>query len=130
VGRDRYVDLIPSGISAQALDTRGVTELFRQDSPRLARHYEAILVVASIDQAVAGLPGALPIPDTIICARVGHTRIADVTRALEGIRAAGGNPVGLVLWDAIAPILPSAERIARSPRPVRTTEMRAMTASG
>jgi Mrp family chromosome partitioning ATPase len=130
VGRDRYVDLIPSGISAQALDPRAVTELFRQDSPRLARHYEAILVVASIEQAVAGLPGALPIPDTIICARVGHTRIADVNRALEGIRAAGGNPVGLVLWDAIAPVLPSAERIARSPRPVRTTEMRAMTASG
>jgi hypothetical protein len=79
---------------------------------------------------VAGLAGALPIPDTIICARVGHTRIADVNRALDGVRAAGGNPVGLVLWDSVAPVLPSADRIAKAPRPVRTTEMRAMTTAG
>jgi Mrp family chromosome partitioning ATPase len=130
VGRDRYVDLIPSGISPQGLEPKTVTELFKQDSGRLARHYEAIIVVSSVEQAVAGLAGALPVPDTIICARVGYTRIADVNRALDGVRAAGGNPVGLVLWDSAAPVLPSADRIAKAPRPVRTTEMRAMTTAG
>ena len=130
VGRDRFVDLIPSGISGGPLDLPRVTELLRQESPRLLRHYEAVFVVSSVDQAVAGLPGALPIPDTVICARVGQTRIADVNVAIDRVRAAGGNPVGLVLWDALAPSLPSPERIARSQRPVRTAEMRAMTTAG
>lgn len=127
VGRDRFVDVIPSGVANAPLDPARVVELFKQEAPRLARHYEAIVVVSSIEQARAGLPGALPIPDTVICARVGHSRIADVNQAIDRIRAAGGNPLGLVLWDAMPPSLPSPERIARSPRPVRTAEMQAMT---
>ena len=47
--------------------------MFREEATRLSRHYEAIVIVTSIEQATAGLPGALPIPDTVICARVGHT---------------------------------------------------------
>jgi Mrp family chromosome partitioning ATPase len=127
VGRDRVVDLIPSGLATAPLDANRVTEVFRQEAQRLARHYEAIVVVCSIDQAIAGLPGALPIPDTVICARVGHTRIADVNRAIDGVRAAGGNPLGLVLWDAPAPALPSEGRIARAQRPLHTPVMQELT---
>ena len=127
IGRDRVIDVIPSGVSPERLDAAMVTELFRQEASRLARHYEAIVVVADVDQVVAGLPGALPIPDTIVCARVGHTRLADLQKALDGIRAAGGNPLGVVLWDSVPPSLPTPERIARAPRPLHTTEMRALT---
>lgn len=126
-GRDRYVDVVPSGIANEKLDPKQVTELLRQEAPRLLRHYEAVLIVSTIENATAGLPGALPIPDTVLCARVGYTRIADLNLAIDRIRAAGGNPLGIVLWDATPPSLPSPERIARSPRPVRTAEMRAMT---
>jgi hypothetical protein len=126
-GRDRMVDVIPSGVAPAGLNPKSVTDLFRREATRLARHYEAIVIVASIDQATAGLPGSLPIPDTIICAQVNHTRLADLNRALDRIRAAGGNPVGLVLWDAPAPALASPERIASAPRPLRTQEMRAIT---
>lgn len=127
IGRDRVIDVIPSGISTTRLEPAVVTELFRQEAGRLARHYEAIVVVAGVDQAVAGLPGALPIPDTIICARLGHTRLADLQAALDGIRAAGGNALGIVLWDSVPPALPTPELIARAPRPLHTTEMRALT---
>lgn len=127
VGRDRVIDIIPSGVSATQLDAAVVTALFRQEASRLARHYEAIVVVADIDQVSAGLPGALPIPDTIVCARVGHTRLEDLQMALDRIRAAGGNPLGVVLWDAVPPVLPTPERIARAARPLHTTEMRALT---
>ncbi len=130
VGRDRFVDLVPSGIANNGLESARVIDLLRQESPRLIRHYEAIVLVTSIDQAAAGLPGALPIPDTVLCARVGHTRISDVNVALDKVRASGGNPLGIVLWDAVPPALPSPERIAQSPRPVRTAEMRAMTTTG
>ena len=126
-GRDRYVDIVPSGITNDKLDSAQVTELLRQEAPRLLRHYEAVLIVTSLDMAASGLPGALPIPDTVICARVGHTRIADINLAIDKIRQTGGKPLGIVLWGSIPPSLPSPERIARSSRPVRTAEMRAMT---
>jgi Mrp family chromosome partitioning ATPase len=126
-GRDRMVDVIPSGVAPNGLNVKTVTETFRREAARLSRHYEAIVIVSSIEQAASGLPGALPIPDTIICAQVNKTRLADLNRALEQIRSAGGNPVGLVLWDAAAPALPSPERIANAPRPLRTQEMQAIT---
>jgi Mrp family chromosome partitioning ATPase len=128
-GRDRMVDVIPSGIAPNGLNVKAVTELFRREAARLARHYEAIVIVASVEQAVAGLPGALPIPDTIICAQVNKTRLSDLSAAIHHIRAGGGNPVGLVLWDASPPALPSPERIAASPRPLRTQEMQAITSN-
>jgi Mrp family chromosome partitioning ATPase len=129
VGRDRVIDVLPSGITHASPSTRDVTELFRREGARLARHYEAIVVVSSVEQAAAGLPGALPIPDTIVCARVGYTRIADLQRALDTIRSAGGNPLGIVLWDAAPPLLPTPERLATAPRPLRTAEMKAITSA-
>jgi Mrp family chromosome partitioning ATPase len=119
VGRDRVIDIIPSGVTSTGLAVGDVTALFRREAARLVRHYEAIIVVVPIEYAVGGVPGALPIPDTIVCARVGHTRIADLRTALDRLRAAGGNPVGIVLWDAIPPALPTPESIAGAPRAVR-----------
>ncbi|HVX40493.1 MAG TPA: hypothetical protein VHB25_13055 [Gemmatimonadaceae bacterium] len=126
IGRDRTIDVVPSGISP-SLRLSETTELLRSDGARLARHYDAIVVVATTAQTAAGVPGALPIADTIVCARVGHTRVHELQTAIDAIRLAGGNPAGIVLWNAPAPVLPSSERIARAPRPVRTAEMRALT---
>jgi hypothetical protein len=114
-------------VSATRLEPAAVTELFRQEANRLARHYEAIIVIADVEQAAAGLAGALPIPDTIVCARLGHTRLADLQKMLDGVRNAGGNPLGVVVWDSLPPALPPPERIAAAPRPSHTTEMRALT---
>jgi Mrp family chromosome partitioning ATPase len=127
IGRDRTIDVIPSGISVQPRPAAQIVELFRQETARLARHYEAIVIVASVEQVIAGLPGTLPIPDTILCARVGHTRISVLRATLDRVRTAGGNPLGVVLWNAGAPSLPRPDRIAHSPRPVRTAEMKALT---
>lgn len=127
VGRDRVIDVIPSGVTSNALAPAEVTALFKREATRLARHYEAIIIVTPIEHAKAGLPGSLPLPDTIVCARVGHTRIAHLQAALDGVRAVGGNAVGVVLWDAIPPALPTSEGIARAARPIRTAEMRTLT---
>src|SRR5215510_722576 len=129
VGRDRSVDVIPSGILNNPENSPSVTELFREEAARLARHYEALVIVAPLEQATSGLPAVFPIPDAILCARVGYTRIANVQKALDGIRSAGGNPVGLVLWNAAPPALPTPERIARARRPLKTPEMQALTPS-
>lgn len=126
VGRDRIIDVVPSGVS-NGSNPAEITELFREEAPRLLRHYDAIVIVSSVAQAAAGLPGALPIADTILCAQIGRTPFAQVQAALDGIRQAGGNPLGVVLWDAPAPALPSSDRIAHAARPLQTAEMRAMT---
>jgi hypothetical protein len=126
-GRDRFVDVVPSGVTPSGLDPKRVVEFFRGEAARLARHYEAIVMVSSVEQAVAGLPAAFPIHDALICARVGYTKIADLNATIDRIRAAGGNPLGIVLWNAAPPALPKSDRLARSPRPIRTAEMAALT---
>jgi Mrp family chromosome partitioning ATPase len=128
-GRDRTIDVMPSGIAPVNRPPTEIRELFQREITRLARHYEAIVIAASLEHAVGGLPGALPIPDAIVCARVGHTRIADVQAALDGLRAAGGAAVGIVLWDAPLPELPTPERIARAQRPLNTPVMQALSPS-
>jgi len=127
IGRDRIINVLPSGITSTALNPASLKDLFAVEGPRMARHYEATVIVASVDLATKGLSGSLPIHDTILCARIGKTRIADVQSALDGIRQSGGNALGVVLWDAVAPALPTTERIATAPRPRRTAEMKALT---
>jgi tyrosine-protein kinase Etk/Wzc len=127
IGRDRVIDVIPSGITARGRSPSEVTALFRREVARLARHYEAIVIVATPEQAASGLPGVLPIPDTILCARMGYTRISELNAMLEAVKQAGGNPVGIVVWDSVPPTFPTPEQIARAPRPLYTAEMRALT---
>lgn len=129
VGRDRVIDVIPSGVSAGGGNPAEITELFRREIARLSRHYEAIVIVTSPQQATSGLPGVLPIPDTILCARIGKTRLSTLHKTIDAVRAAGGNPLGVMLWDAEPPAFPTPEQIARAPRPLHTTEMRALTST-
>jgi hypothetical protein len=102
-----------------------ISNLLRRDATRLARHYDTVLVVASKMQLMSGLPGALPMHDVIYCARVGHTRHVVLKKAIEGIRLAGGNPLGIVLWDDAPPVLLTPAELAADPRPLRTAEMEA-----
>jgi Mrp family chromosome partitioning ATPase len=127
IGRDRVIDVIPSGVSSVPLNVDAVTNLFRKETARLTRHYEAIFIVTTTHQARSGLPGVLPIPDTIVCARIGTTNIRDLQSDLEAIRRAGGNPLGIVLWDAEPPAFPGPGNIASAARPIRTAEMHALT---
>ncbi len=126
-GRDRTIDVIPSGMSPTPLDPAALTDLFRQESMRLARHYEAIVIVATLEQIAAGLAAALPVPDVIVCARIGQTRLADLKSSLEAVRQGGGTPLGVVLWDGVLPPALTAEHVERNARPPRTAEMRALT---
>jgi Mrp family chromosome partitioning ATPase len=128
-GRDRTIDVMPSGVADVNRGAAEMRELFQREAPRLARHYEAIVIAALLDHAVGGLSAALPIPDAIICARVGFTRIAEVQAALEGVRTTGGTAVGVVLWDAPLPELPTPERIARAQRPLNTPVMQTLSPS-
>jgi hypothetical protein len=106
IGRESSIDVVTSGADAPPLAE--VSALLERDATRLARRYDAIVLVSSIDQVLQGLPTALPIPDVVYCARAGHTSIAQLKRALEDIEDAGGRMRGIVLWNAPEPLLAEA----------------------
>ena len=103
LGRDRVIDVVPSGESTS--DPEPLITLLKKDSARLARQYDAIVLVSSFEQVVAGLPTALPIPDVLYCVRTGQTPIADLKKAVEAIERTGARTRGIVLWNAIDPVL-------------------------
>ncbi len=103
LGRDRVIDVVPSGESTP--DPEPLIALLKKDSARLARQYDAIVLVSSFEQVTAGLPTALPIPDVLYCVRTGQTPIADLKKAVEAIEQTGARTRGIVLWNAIDPVL-------------------------
>ena len=126
IGRNRTIDVVPSGTSLPLPTYEEISSLFQRDAARLARHYDAIVITATAEQALSGLPSVLPVPDVIYCARVGHTRLRALRLAIDGVRLAGGRPVGVVLWDGDPPALLTPKELAAGPRPQRTSEMEAI----
>jgi hypothetical protein len=61
IGRDRTIDVVPSGEGVLPLD--GVIDVLQRDAARLARRYDAVVVVAAPEQVGGGLASTLPIPD-------------------------------------------------------------------
>lgn len=118
IGRDRTIDVVPSGHGE--LPVEGAVELLERDAARLARRYDAVVMVAAPSQVAAGLAAALPIPDVVFCARAGQTPIAELKQRVEEIARGGGTIRGVVLWDAPDPVLyevKPAERAEREPVP-------------
>lgn len=103
LGRDRTIDVVPSGEGVMAVDE--LTAILRRDVETLSRRYDAIIVVSALEQSVAGVSAALPVPDVLYCVRAGHTPIAELKRSIEEIQATGAQVRGVVLWNAPDPQL-------------------------
>jgi hypothetical protein len=129
IGRDRVIGVVPSGLYQSSGDSARIAELLRRDAARMGRHYDTVFIVASETTALSGLPGALPMHDVIYCAQLGVTRHAHLKNAIQSIRLAGGNPLGIVLWDDIAPMPIAPREAAAGIAPQRTAEMEALVAS-
>lgn len=130
VGRNSTVDVIASGTAMPLPGHEEIARYLREVSPRLGREYDTVIVVASEAHVCQGIPAALAAPLVVYCARVGQTRIGDLRRSIEAIRASGGQPVGLVIWDDVPPALPTpAELATRTKRAQRTSEHRVPAAS-
>lgn len=123
VGRDKYVDLVPFGVS-DAPATEAIRDVMRRDGARLSRYYDAVITVLSPAQARSDLVGALPSPEIVYCARPGITGLRELGAAFDAIRAAGGHVRGVVLWAAERPLLPTP-RQARSATRRRTARAEA-----
>jgi Mrp family chromosome partitioning ATPase len=127
IGRDRIIDVVPTGTGASR-GVREVSDLLRRDAARMVRHYDTVLIVTSAELLLSGLPGVLPKHEVIYCARLGYTRHADLKKAIQNIRLAGGNPLGIVLWDDVEPAAVAPTEVMTRARPARTAEMEALVA--
>lgn len=105
IGRSSTFDVVPSGTAAPLPDYGELAALLRTDLARLSRRYDTIVAVLSDEQAVSGLPAEMPTARLVYCVRLGETRIADLRKAIEGLRLAGVQPLGLVVWGVDSPML-------------------------
>jgi Mrp family chromosome partitioning ATPase len=112
VGRDRTMDVLPSGVAASApggVDD-GAPEMFRVAMAHLERRYDTVVVSAPASSTTT----PATVGPVILCARVGRTSIAALTALATGVTARGASVQGLVLWDMSDPPAP-APREHRGP---------------
>lgn len=112
VGRDRALDVIPSGVwpLGRAVSAQG-TERVRRDLRRLTGRYDFAVLVADEAHAERGATSMLPGPDVIIVARAGHTPLAWLTAAVDGLGRTGERVRGIVLWDSEPPRVPTRDEV-------------------
>jgi Mrp family chromosome partitioning ATPase len=112
VGRDGTIDVVPSGTVRRGEQDVRVGDQTRRDFARLVTRYDLGVLVVPLVHAARESGALMPVPDTILCVRVGHTRLSTLAEARERLQQAGMHVVGLVMWDAEEPNLPSREAIA------------------
>jgi Mrp family chromosome partitioning ATPase len=110
VGRDKSVDLVPRGLGG--LSGADAVALLQRDEGRLARYYDAIIVLASPEMITDGLPAALPAGDLVYCAQPTLTPLRALREELDRLRMAGAEVRGVVLWQAERPILATPRELA------------------
>jgi hypothetical protein len=115
IGRDHVLAVMPSGWRS-GRPTPELAERVRGDLTRLASRHDLIVFVADVDGARLHPATVLLSPDVVLCARLGHTRIARLREMIRNLRDAGMTVHGLVLWDAEPPDLEKARGAAGPPR--------------
>ena len=103
LGRSRTIDVVPTGEGITPVEQ--LVEVLKRDSSNLSKRYDAIVMLAALEQVTAGLAAALAIPDVLLCVRSGQTPIEDIKRWLEEIEKTGARTRGIVMWNAPVPVL-------------------------
>jgi hypothetical protein len=101
VGRDRWLEVVPSGSHPRGAIARREAETLRAAIIRSARYYELTLLVAPFERATDVRVG----PAVIVCAHVAHSLVSTLRTAVAELRDNGAQIIGIVLWAADAPSL-------------------------
>lgn len=101
VGRDRWLEVVPSGSQPRGAIARREAETLREAIIRSARYYELTLLVAPFERATDVRVG----PAVIVCAHVAHSLVSTLRTAVAELRDNGAQIIGIVLWAADAPSL-------------------------
>jgi len=101
VGRDRWVDVVPSGADQRGPISSREAETLRAAIARSSRHYELTVVVSPFEQA----NDVRVVPAVLVCAHVAHSLVSTLRAATAALRDNGAQIIGIVLWSADAPSL-------------------------
>jgi len=101
VGRDRWVDVVPTGTRQRGAIAAREAEVLREAIVRAARHYELTVVVSPFEEANDVRVGSA----VIVCAHVAHSLVSTLRTAVAALRDDGAQIIGIVLWAAEAPDL-------------------------
>ena len=101
VGRDRWLDVVPSGGRDRGAIRPREAETLREAIARVARHHELTVIVAPFGQAndIRVAPGVL------VCAHIAHSLVSGLRSAVADLRDNGAQIIGIALWSAEAPNL-------------------------
>ncbi len=105
IGRDRALDVLPSGTKKLGATDTAVAERIRGDFARMERRYDLIVIAAPTGYVQGGPASIIPGPDVVLCARLAHTRITRLRRSVNGLRALDHRIHGLVLWNDDMPVI-------------------------
>jgi tyrosine-protein kinase Etk/Wzc len=127
IGRDRTLDILPSGTKRSSTTELDVVEKIRGDFARMEKRYDLIVIAAPTGYVQRGRASIIPGPDVILCARVAHTRLARLKEEVESLRALDLRIHGLVLWNDDMPVIDAQDE---SSEPGQTTTSGAFNLAG
>lgn len=116
IGRDRPLDVLPSGTRRAGLPDENVVNEVRNELARMQRRYDFIIICAPTSYVQRSASSIIPAPDVIFCARVAHTTVGSLKTAVDTLRGADMRIHGLVLWDAEMPQLETREEMIGATR--------------
>jgi Mrp family chromosome partitioning ATPase len=105
IGRDRVLDLLPSGTRRAGAPDASVAQRIRGDFARMERRYDLIVIAAPTAYVQRGRTSIIPAPDVVLCARVAYTKIARLKEEVETLRDMNLRIHGLVLWNDDLPVI-------------------------
>ena len=117
IGRDRVLDVLPSGTRKASMSDPAVAQRIRGDFSRMERRYDLIVIAAPTSYVRRRESSIIPSPDVVLCARVAHTRIARLKAEVDALRNLDLRIHGLVLWEDELPVIEAHDEpdIARVP---------------
>lgn len=116
IGRDRPLDVLPSGTRRSGLPEANIVEEVRKELARMQRRYDFIIIAAPTSYVQRSASSIIPAPDVILCARIAHTTAEGLKTAVASLRGADMRIHGLVLWDAEMPQLETREEMLGATR--------------
>lgn len=116
IGRDRPLDVLPSGTKRSGMLEPHVIESAKNEFARLQKRYDFIIIAAPTSYAQRTATSVIPLPDVLLTVRIGHTRLTSLKSAAESLRGTNMKIQGLVLWDAPLPQLDNKEELQTAGR--------------
>ena len=122
IGRDRNLDVLPSGTKRTGTVDPVVAQRIRGDFARMERRYDLIVIAAPTGYVQRGPNSIIPGPDVVLCARLAHTKIGRLRDAVNGLRALDHRIHGLVLWNDDIPVIEAQDEPNEKSRAARSNE--------